>query len=268
MTRDSQATGSPRQAAGREARPEPGRPSLFADFDPDVVNGSDTQRIRLLSTLESQRGGRTRPRSRRQATGRGHRWLTRSLFVAMGLGVLVMLASFAQLLRRGPEVSPSRVTPAQAGASLESLRISPALATPEPISRAAEIVEVDAPAAAPMAAPGLPAPQSGPSSLKATPDGATVAIAAPTPEAQDRDPRPARQARPATNRDGARREASDTSADVALVEAMLVHAGPRKAPPSPAEALKQCSAAAAPDVASCRARVCTLHPALPACHTH
>lgn len=266
MTRDSQATGSPRHAAGRPARPDPGRPSLFAEFDPDVDDRNDTQRIRLLSTLESQRGGRTRPRSRRQATGRGHRWLTRSLFVAMGLGVLVMLASFAQLLRRGPEVSPSRVTPAQAGASLESLRISPALASSAPISRAAEIVEVDPPAAAPTAGPGLPAHQPGPSPTDVPPREATVAIAAPAPAAEQRDPRPARQARPATNRDGSRRQANEASADVALVEAMLVHAGPRKAPPSPAEALKRCNSAAAPDVASCRAGVCTQHPTLPGCH--
>jgi hypothetical protein len=266
VTRDSQATGSPRHAAGRPALPEPGRPSLFADFDPNVDDRRDTQRIRLLSTLESQRGGRTRPRSRRQPTGRGHRWLTRSLFVVMGLGVLVMLASFAQLLRRGPEVSPSRVTPAHAGASLESLRISPVLATPDPISRAAEIVEVDAPGAAPTAGPGLPAHQPGPSPMRASPRGATVAIAATTPEADHRDPRPARQAHPANNRDSPRREANEASADVALVEAMLVHAGPRKAPPSPSEALKRCNAAAAPEAASCRARVCTQHPAPPGCH--
>ena len=55
--------------------------------------------------------------------------------------------------------------------------------------------------------------------------------------------------------------------DVALVEAMLAHAGPRKAPPPPTEALRQCGADSSPEASVCRARVCVQHPSLPACHT-
>ena len=77
----------------------------------------------------------------------------------------------------------------------------------------------------------------------------------------------ARQAKPTAQRTGGKRDAGASHDDVALVEAMLAHAGPRKAPPPPTEALRQCGADSSPEASVCRARVCVQHPSLPACHT-
>lgn len=264
MTRDTHATGSPRQAARRKARPDLGRPSLFADFDQDAVEDIDPQRIRLLSTLESQRGGRGRPRSRRRPTGRGHPWLTRSLIALMGLGMLVMLASFIQLLRRPPpEITPTVSAPANSVTSLKPPALAAALDSPDPIAQAAEIIEFDPPAAAPMQPPAEALKLAGLATPEAPAAPAVSNQAATAPEQATRTARPPKAP---PQREGTRREVSASADDVALVEAMLAHAGPRKAAASPTEAFKQCGTGSAPETAVCRARVCVQHPGLPACH--
>lgn len=265
MKHDSHATGSSRQTGRRPHRPDLGRPSLFADFDQDLVEDVEPQRIRLLSTLESQRGVRGRPRGHRRPTGRAHPWLTRSLMVLMALGMLVMLLSFIQLLRRPPPSMPVQ----QALAAAPTVQ-SP-VATPERLAtlpQAAEIIDTEPPAgghdATPVSAPPAPVAQA----LAPIPEVVTDPSTPPVKRAADID----RSARPvkasiARTAPTARRDNPASQDDVALVEAMLAHASPRKVAPSPNEALRQCGTGTSPETSVCRARVCVQHPSLPACHT-
>lgn len=282
MTRDTHTTGSARQPGRRPLRPEPGRPSLFADFDQESVEDIDPQRIRLLSTLESQRGVRRRPQARRLPTGRAHPWLTRALMAAMGLGMMVMLLSFIQLLRRPPAPPPAVQT-----ASLQAQANASTTARPAggSATEAAEIIDMSPPAGgvtreamlaqAPVESPANSV-QPGTSPVSVAPQNPppsppTKSAAAPGTEPE----RLAKAAKPGAQRTSAqvsanantKREPVTSQEDVALVEAMLAHAGPRKAPPSPTLALQQCGTGTSAQTSVCRAKVCVQHPSLPACHT-
>lgn len=270
MRHDSHANASPRQPGRRPLRPDLGRPSLFADFDQDSIEDVEPQRIRLLSTLESQRGVRGRPSARRLPTGRPHPWLTRSLMVLMGLGMLVMLLSFIQLLRRPPPPLPS----AQASlAPTPQAMVQTGGAThPEP----AEIIDLTPPSAGlqePAQAaltPSAPATHAQAASPATSPDaGKQEAVSAKARAAAPMDPtQGTRSAKSTGSRTGNRHhDLVAPQEDVALVEAMLAHAGPRKAPPSPTALLQQCGSGSSAETAVCRARICVQHPSLPACHT-
>lgn len=259
MTHDTHANGSHRPSGRRSTRPQLGRPSLFADFDQPSIADVEPQRIRLLSTLESQRGVSQRARPRRTARGGNHPWLNRVLVAAMALGMLVMLLSFIQLLRKPPAGLPASAmagTTAVAGTHAEPVPPS----TIEPLGAAAEIVDVAPPAAGPHA------------SQDASPDASTAAdealamspTLARTPSVVPPE-RALRTEKPAPPRPNAKRDASASPDDVALVEAMLAHAGPRKAPPATASALRQCGTDSSPETALCRARICGQHATLPGC---
>lgn len=273
MTRDTHATSSSRQSGRRPPRPDLGRPSLFADFDQESVEDVEPQRIRLLSTLESQRGVRARPRARRLPTGRNHPWLTRALMVAMGLGMLVMLLSFIQLLRRPP---PALQTPQAIAAAVSPDPLPTRANTPLAPAEAAEIIDMSPPAGggaqstvvalsqtSSPAATGASAPAAPAAHSPATPVTGSRSTASTVTEPE----RASRAVKPVAQRPGARRDAGALHEDVALVEAMLAHAGPRKAPPPPTVALQQCGTGSSPETAVCRARICVQHPSLPACHT-
>lgn len=259
MTRDTHTTGSARQPGRRHPRPDAGRPSLFADFDQESVEDIDPQRIRLLSTLESQRGMRRRPHARRLPTGRTHPWLTRALMVAMALGMLVMLLSFIQLLRRPPP-SPAAAQAVALQAQVNAVATARLADASE--TDAAEIIDMSPPAA------GV-TPLVLPTQEPAKPATTVQASAGPVPGTEPE--RIARVAKPGVQRASASASASrepvTSQDDVALVEAMLAHAGPRKAPPSPTVALQQCGSGTSPQTSVCRAKVCVQHPSLPACHT-
>lgn len=269
MSHDTQANGSSRQGRRPTPRPDLGRPSLFADFDQESAEDVEPQRIRLLSTLESQRGTRGRPRARRLPTGRPHPWLTRALMVAMGLGMLVMLLSFIQLLRRPPPTLQVPQAMAAIAPHLPASANAPAVTSvPEASTEAAEIIDMAPPAGGTppstvLAQPALPTP---PATGQASPPVAsTGAQHVATATEAERGSRATVKA--GTQRPGAKRDAGASHDDVALVEAMLTHAGPRKAAPSPNSALQQCGTGTSPETAVCRARVCVQHPSLPACHT-
>lgn len=261
MKHDSHATGSQRQSGRRQARPDLGRPSLFADFDQDSVEDVEPQRIRLLSTLESQRGARARPRGQRRPTGSAHPWLTRALMVLMALGMLVMLLSFMQLLRRPPPALPP-VT--EVRASTPPPVSAPPTSTERiaALTEAAEIIDTEPPAGGlPQAATVAATASSIVPTQPTQPTHVTTSLAPNDAESANRSLK-ASTARKAP----AVREARAAQDDVALVEAMLAHAGPRKAPPSPTEALRQCGTGTSPETSVCRARICVQHPSLAACH--
>lgn len=261
MTRDTHATASSRHTGRRPTpRADLGRPSLFADFDQESVEDVEPQRIRLLSTLESQRRVRGRPRAQRLPTGRTHPWLTRALMVAMGLGMLVMLLSFIQLLRRPPPTLPVP----QAIAATKA--VAPPVAAPV---EAAEIIDVSPPAGGVLQNQALAAAEhtamrevnaaAAETAKQSAPVNSSVASVGEHASA-------GRTTKPASLRASAKRDTSASHDDVALVEAMLAHAAPRKVAPQPTVALQQCGAGNSPEAAVCRARVCVQHPSLPACH--
>lgn len=302
MSHDDEATASPRHGARNRGPAGLDRPSLFADFDQNEVEDIEPQRVRLLSALESQRGRTPRPRSRRTPTQARSPWATRGLMIAMGVGVLIVLISFIEVLRRPP---PPRALPqaqaasaaAQAVTSRQGLAPALAAAPTAPsnaVAAAAEIIEVEAPAA------GLPEPatttvaRTVPQATGATPTSAPpvnkmLSTAAADVARLNADTAPAAGTRgAAAKRDGREskegREGSPRNDDVALLEAMFAHSGTRRAAPaaqaptasarpatppastSTSEALRQCGGASSADAAVCRARVCVQNPSASACH--
>lgn len=95
----------------KPGRPSLDRPSLFAGMDnEDSTFGSDTQRVRILSTLESTR----RPSGRKGLTKihgitkkKRSNWQTKALIGLMGVGVLTLLTSFVMVIMDGHS-SPAR----------------------------------------------------------------------------------------------------------------------------------------------------------------
>lgn len=98
----------------KPGRPSLDRPSLFAGMDnEDSTFGGDTQRVRILSTLESTR----RPTGRKGLTKihgitkkKRSNWQTKALIGLMGVGVLTLLTSFVMVIMDGHS-SPARPEP-------------------------------------------------------------------------------------------------------------------------------------------------------------
>jgi hypothetical protein len=93
------------QPQGRAGRPALDRPSLFAgqDAQNSVLDDDDTQRVRILSTLESaRRPVRVAPskarRQRRQGAGS---WQFKALIGLMSVGVIALLTSFVMVVVDG-----------------------------------------------------------------------------------------------------------------------------------------------------------------------
>lgn len=108
----------------KPGRPSLDRPSLFAGMDnEDSTFGGDTQRVRILSTLESARRptGRKGP-TKIQGITRKKRsnWQTKALLSLMGIGVLTLLVSFVMVVVDG-HATPAKPEPAN----------KPAAAAPE-----------------------------------------------------------------------------------------------------------------------------------------
>lgn len=282
MSHDDEDTASPRHGARKRAPVGLERPSLFADFDQNEVEDVEPQRVRLLSALESQRGRTPRPRSRRTPTQSRSPWATRGLMIAMGLGVLIVLISFIEVLRRPPppKALPQTQTqrqlhaPSAATANATATAATQA-ATNSAMNAAAEIIEIDAPGAgSPARTNTVDAPAT--AAAPAPPVHKMLSTAAADVARLNADPSPPSSARPpSAKREG--KESRDTRTrndDVALLEAMFAHSGTRRAaansatstPSSTADALGQCGSASSADAAVCRARVCVQNPTAAACH--
>ena len=290
MSHDDEDTASPRHGARKRAPVGLERPSLFADFDQNEVEDIEPQRVRLLSALESQRGRTPRPRSRRTPTQSRSPWATRGLMIAMGLGVLIVLISFIEVLRRPPppKALPQTQTQTQSQAQTPSTAATHAAthaatnsATSSTTNAAAEIIEIDAPGAgSPARTNTVDAPAT--AAAPAPPVHKMLSTAAADVARLNADPSPlpslSSARAPSTKREG--KESRDTrprNDDVALLEAMFAHSGTRRsaattattaspAPSSTADALRQCGSASSADAAVCRARVCVQNPSAAACH--
>jgi len=256
----------------RSDRPALDRPSLFAGMDnEDSTVDGDTQRVRILSTLESARrptrGARRGP-TKIQGITRKKRgvWQTRVLMGLMILGMLTLLASFVMVLldghpgsvsaraesAAGSDAAPRRTTSASNDNNpLAALIVPPQNAMMPPAQQAAVIETVlSAPLPAPQAAstPAQPAPpviQPAPLAAKAqpakasqtpgAPKAAAPAVAATSTSATMAaapPPAPTAQATP-TAPPTTRRStaASRNDADVALLEAMFAHTRAKPATP-------------------------------------
>jgi len=281
VSHDDEDTASPRHGARKRAPVGLERPSLFADFDQNEVEDIEPQRVRLLSALESQRGRTQRPRSRRTPTQSRSPWATRGLMIAMGLGVLIVLISFIEVLRRPPPPKALAQTQSQAQApTTATAHAATNSATSSTTDAAAEIIEIEAPGA------GSPAPTNmgeapATAAAPAPPVHKMLSTAAADVARLNANPSPSPARAPSTKREG--KESRDTRTrndDVALLEAMFAHSGTHRsaattattattaspAPPSTADALRQCGSASSADAAVCRARVCVQNPSAAACH--
>lgn len=285
--------------SGRSARRKPAdrrpglhRPSLFADAD--GVEDIEPQRVRLLTTLESQQTRFRRPGRRGHRgvgplpKGLGKAWVHRGLHAMLALGIVLILASFVQLLQHRPAptplVAPAAPLPMAAGHRAPP---PPGHALAHTGATAAALIEEAPAAAGPAKAEGSNLPPSVPAMAHATPpshsqrqplhpnDATKSMDQALAHAAADVARLNAAPQRPAAAQAGVRAISSGAAPkeararnhdDVALLEAMLTHAGSRRAPPSASEALARCGPGDAPEAAVCRARVCVQHPGTPACH--
>lgn len=233
----------------RGQRPSLDRPSLFAGMEDSTLE--DTQRVRILSTLESTRrtsrphrtkGGRQRRKGQRSL------WMQGALWGALGMGVLALMAGFIMVIQE------SKPAPLQANVTTPSQTAAPATTPAKPDIRVATL---DAPASAPagltpqgpaviettasaepaivasphnaatastasVAAPTTPPPQTSALAAPAPP------MAAPTRKPEDT-PARAQTAVAAASKPAKSRSAKGQDDDVALLEAMFAHTG-RKAP--------------------------------------
>lgn len=177
----------------KPGRPSLDRPSLFAGMDnEDSTFGGDTQRVRILSTLESSRrpSGRKGP-TKIQGITRKKRsnWQTKALLGLMGVGVLTLLTSFVMVVAEGhgPSAKPdtaSKPSPT-APAGKQSNAPTPKVAADASNPLAALIAQParpTPPASAPQAAIIENVAQAATTSMAADPKtNKTVALAAAAP---------------------------------------------------------------------------------------
>ncbi|MBI2733937.1 MAG: hypothetical protein HYX44_11735 [Aquabacterium sp.] len=287
----------------RPGRPSLERPSLFAGMDdePSRFDG-DTQRVRILSTLESTRRPARGPMKIYGVTKkkRGN-WQTKALVALMLLGVLSLLASLVVVLLNGRAAEPASPSKAPA-ANAKALALSSggaknplaALMAAPPRVQASNQTNHQVgspPAQAPtpgtqtavIAAvieniPASPLPDK--ATQASAPPATTLALAAPA-SAQTRKQAPAevpakvptlapetgKPARPAATASKRVASAGHADDDVALLEAMFAHTRPRPAAESAADEIRRrCSGLSGADAATCRARVCVQNPTAAVCH--
>jgi hypothetical protein len=190
---------------GHPGRPALDRPSLFAADDAhNSVLDDDTQRVRILSTLESaRRPVRMAPSKARRLQRQGSGWQVKALLGLMGAGVIALLTSFVLVVVDGhttsTQVEAAMVEQAAKSGQMTveqpapaSAALTKAVSTPPPSGKQADKATAKPDANNPLAALIAPAaaPPSAPASPKAvvqsTPQTAvieTVLGTAPTPTA-------------------------------------------------------------------------------------
>ena len=151
------------------------RPSLFAEMD-SAINAldGDTQRVRILSTLESARHApRLTPAKRRLQLKLPHNWQIKILMGLMATGLLTLLAAFAMIVLNGHQVM------GQSDAAADTA--VPARAS-KPVINIAR-ADLNNPLAALMAAPPTASSSAAqvPAAISATAVSALLSAPAPAP---------------------------------------------------------------------------------------
>lgn len=198
-----------------------GRPSLFAGMEDGATPGSDTQRVRILSTLESTR--RTQrparkgpPPAKAPASTQSRAWA-----VTLGLGVVTLLVSFVLIVQgqRPPNkllqpVAPQAKAPEQAAP----------VATAAPAVAPAASAEHEAPITTADTLEALPPTSASSSSIPSRDPMAALAQATPNTPASAPSPTAAKasQAAPGKSNKLAKSTKSNRGDhDVALIEAVM-----------------------------------------------
>lgn len=216
-----------------------GRPSLFAGMEDGASPGSDTQRVRILSTLESTRRSNRparkgpRPLERSQSApldaGQSRAWA-----ITLGLGAVTLLISFILIIQDQRHPPLKSVPDTQAAAPTASAVITPSLAISPPLTEATppeaaasvatEMEPLDT--LPPTAANNTPATSGDPMAALVDAKGAHPAVTPGTTES----PSPSK-ARPATMAKTARPAKASKSGrndqDVDLIEAVMSHGSSR-----------------------------------------
>ena len=263
------------------------------DNEPSSFDG-DTQRVRILSTLESTRRPARGPMKIHGITKKKRsNWQAKALLGLMAVGVLSLLASFVMVLVNGHAPSarsdaadqaaqpnspgtatkPAAASRVSADNPLAALIAPPARADANAATRPAQAAVIENVAiASPVVTKGTSSSTTTSAPAKADPAKPLVlALVAPTaqtsPQATATAQDASKQAKP-TPPGGKRAQAGGRNdEDVALLEAMFAHTRPRPAAESAADEIKRrCSGLSGPDAATCRARVCVQSPTAAVCH--
>lgn len=237
---------SPPNGSARGQRPSLDRPSLFAGME-DGTAVEDTQRVRILSTLEStrrtSRPNRTKG-GRRTRKGQRSIWLQGTLWGAMGLGVVALMAGFVMVIQdskpaplQATVTSPSHTTepiatPAKGNTSVATLNAaaSPVGITPQ----GPAVIETTANAEPAIIAPPTAAAASAiPGTVVPTPPQAAAPAADPARKLEDLPARTkATVTTAAASKPAKAKSAKGQDDDVALLEAMFAHTGRKPAAPA------------------------------------
>ncbi len=267
------------------------------DNEPSSFDG-DTQRVRILSTLESTRRPTRRGPMKIHGITKKKRsnWQTKALLGLMAVGVLSLLASFVMVLLNGHAASSradaSDQVPAghqEATRPAETPRVSPdnplaALVVPPvhtasvaPTRPAQAAVIENVAIATPVIDHGV---SSAPANMNSEAKAASAQSVVPkssvitplTAKAEPAKPTVLALAAPVSQTGhqatGKRPQASSRNdEDVALLEAMFAHTRPRPVVESAADEIqRRCSSLSGPSAATCRARVCVQNPTAAVCH--
>lgn len=228
----------------------------------DQPASNDTQRVRILSTLESSRRASApgRPTRQNKSSDRSHRgsWLHGALWGAMGMGVLALTAGFVMVIQEPHAASPKPavITPKPAQADQ---RTAQALSSHGP-----DQVSKDAPPAAGPAVIETQAPQAPLAALTSlnTPEAASApTVVAKTAPAQATEHQPSK-VKPPEVKAAAKPKAVQKGPDddVALLEAMFAHTGGRATPLSARQDIQQrCGQFTGDEARACRTEVCRNH---------
>ena len=182
-----------------------GRPSLFAGMEAGDAQASDTQRVRILSTLASSRGG-ARPPHKGPRNGRS---LINGWTIALAMGVVTLLFSFVLIIK---EQHPESIKPAKDPV---------AMTLPPPAVEVAEISQSSHAASTPLA--DMRAPLEAPTTPAAQPrDVEPQAVKVSTATAVS--PAPIKQ-KTAVSKLAKPAPTKRHDQDVELIEAVMNHSG-------------------------------------------
>lgn len=151
-----------------------GRPSLFAGMEDGATPGSDTQRVRILSTLESTRRSQRPARRGPPSRGQAHPAASRAWAITLGLGVVTLLISFVLI------VQSQRPVPMK----------------PDPIARATPVVVPVTPTP-PAVAPSAPLTETSAAATNELLESLPPTAASSVPQDTHRDPLAALSTEPA-----------------------------------------------------------------------
>jgi len=198
-----------------------GRPSLFAGMEDGATPGSDTQRVRILSTLESTRRTQRPARKGPPPAKAPVSTQSRAWAVTLGLGVVTLLVSFVLIVQgqRPPNkllqpVAPQAKTPEQ----------SAPVVTAAPAVAPAASAEMEASVSAADNLEVLPPTSASSSSIPSRDPMAALALGHPSTPASAPAPttaKPSQAAPGKSNKPAKSAKSNRGDHDVALIEAVM-----------------------------------------------